>query len=142
MAQFTSPDFPNSIAEPFEVTSPSSGEYNCIAWALNDQSRFIWPLRQRGFYWPKSVRMEETLEAFSLLFAAKGYQVCMDGGFEAGFQKLALFEKDGLPTHAARQLPDGKWTSKIGAYIDVKHSLKAMEGGRYGIVALFFKKPF
>lgn len=84
--------------------------------------------------------MEETLEAFTQLFATKGYQVCVAGDLEAGFLKLALFEKDGLPTHAARQLADGKWTSKIGAHIDVKHSIQAMEGGRYGNVALFFKK--
>jgi hypothetical protein len=141
MTLFTAPDFPNSFAEPFEVTSPSSGEYNCIAWALNDQTRFIWPLRQRGFYWPRRLPVEETLEAFTKLFAAKKYQVCEDGSLEAGFQKLALFEKDGIPTHAARQLPDGNWTSKLGAHIDVRHSLGALDGGRYGNVALFFKKP-
>lgn len=141
MAQFTSTEFPHSFNEPFEITSPASGEYNCIAWALLDLTHFIWPLRQRGFYWPKGLPMKETRSAFVDLFAKHGYKICDNGNLEKGFLKLALFEKDGIPTHAARQLPYGKWTSKIGAHFDVSHSLKAMAGGRYGEVALFFKKP-
>lgn len=84
--------------------------------------------------------MEESLAAFTKLFAKHGYQVCGDGNPEEGYQKLALFAKDGVPTHAARQLSDGKWTSKIGGHVDVRHTLAAMEGGHYGDVALYFKK--
>jgi hypothetical protein len=139
MGTYTSSEFPNSFLEPFELTSPSSGEYNCIAWALKDLSRFIWPLRQRGFYWPKGVPMEESVDAFINLFARYGFQICENGSHEQGYEKLALFAKEGVPTHAARQLADGMWTSKLVGYVDVKHKLAAMEGGRYGDVILFFK---
>ena len=84
--------------------------------------------------------MEESIETFSKLFAKHGYQVCENGNLEDGFQKLALFAKDGVPTHAARQLPNGMWTSKIGGHVDVRHTLTAMEDGRYGEVVQFFKK--
>ncbi|MBK8565569.1 MAG: hypothetical protein IPN76_20040 [Saprospiraceae bacterium] len=93
MATFTSPEFPNSFHEPFEVTSPSSGKYNCIAWALNDQTRFIWPLRKRGFYCPKGLPMVETIEAFSKLFAKHGYQVCENGNLEDGYQNWPCLPK-------------------------------------------------
>jgi hypothetical protein len=81
------------------------------------------------------------LEAFIKLFQSVGYQICENGELETGFQKLALFEKDGKPTHAARQLADGNWTSKLGAHFDVKHTLTAINGGRYGDAILFFKRP-
>lgn len=134
------PDFPNSKAAPFEITSPASGEYNCIAWALEVSDGFYWPRRGREFRWLRFLPKEETLAAFQKLFEKVGYEVCEHGELEAGFKKVAVFEKNGSPTHAARQLPDGNWTSKLGTHEDVKHSLAAMSGGRYGDVALFLKK--
>jgi hypothetical protein len=132
--------FPNSREEPFEITSPASRQYNCIAWAMQDPTRFYWPIPESAFYWPSSVPRAETLEAFIQLFQSIGYELCEQGESEEGFQKVALFEKDNKPTHAARQLLDGRWTSKLGSHIDVSHSLSAMEGGFYGNVNFFLKR--
>ncbi|MEK7254873.1 MAG: hypothetical protein AAB316_09020 [Bacteroidota bacterium] len=33
---FSLQDFPNSSLELFETTSPATGRYNCIAWALEE----------------------------------------------------------------------------------------------------------
>ena len=42
---------------------------------------------------------------------------------KAGYLKIAIFEKDGYPTHACRQLPSQKWTSKMGwDGVDIEHN--------------------
>jgi hypothetical protein len=66
---------------------------------------------------------------------------------EAGFEKIAIYvDGDGVPTHAARQLSDGAWTSKLGEWEDIRHlTLEAMEddglGLGYGKVSLILKRP-
>ncbi len=72
------------------------------------------------------------MDGIAGLFQDKGYEVCENALLETGFQKVALFAKDGLPTHATRQLSDGFWTSKLGALEDVRHALFAISGGMYG----------
>jgi hypothetical protein len=55
---------------------------------------------------------------------------------------VALFASaDGNYTHAARQLPSGKWTSKLGTWEDIEHdSVEAVGGGAYGeLVARLFR---
>jgi hypothetical protein len=47
----------------------------------------------------------------------------------------------GIPTHAARQLTSGAWTSKLGNAADIEHELRALEGEIYGVVALILKRP-
>jgi hypothetical protein len=47
----------------------------------------------------------------------------------------------GVPTHAARLLPSGLWTSKLGEWEDIEHDLLALEGDVYGTVALLLKRP-
>ena len=60
---------------------------------------------------------------------------------EKGFQKIALYVKDGIPTHAARQLPTGKWTSKLGRDIDIEHDFpEVLNGADYGVASIFMKK--
>jgi hypothetical protein len=44
-------------------------------------------------------------------------------------------------THAARQLPTGKWTSKLGKAEDIEHdSPDDVAGGIYGEVVLFMRR--
>ena len=136
----TLPGFPNSQAEPLEITSPATGDYNCIAWALEQTDCNYWAHPDGFFNWLPGIPCEETPKAFILLFQSAGYEICETGNPEPGFQKVALFTKDGLPTHVARQLPDGAWTSKVGILEDVRHSLQAISGGMYGEVTVFLKR--
>ena len=106
--------------------------------------RWWWP--DEDSYWPAGVPREETLEAFAQAFAQLGYEVCPSAEAEADFEKIALFaDMGGHPTHAARQLPDGRWTSKCGRLDDIEHSSLEAIGGdgpyEYGAVALFLKRP-
>lgn len=60
---------------------------------------------------------------------------------EIGFEKIAIYGSDHGPTHASRQLADGKWTSKLGDADDIEHeTLEALEGAIYGSVVHIMKR--
>lgn len=86
--------------------------------------------------------LEESIEAFVRAFETRGYMVCDDASPETRFEKVAIYALRGDPTHAARQLSDGRWTSKLGIYgDDIEHeTLEALEGGTYGTVAVVMKR--
>jgi hypothetical protein len=55
--------------------------------------------------------------------------------------KVAIYADNfNKPTHAARQLDNGFWTSKLGQHFDVTHTIFSMENGVYGNVAFFMRK--
>ena len=86
--------------------------------------------------------MVESLDAFAQAFRSLGFVQCPDGSLEPGMEKIALFAKEnGRPTHAARQQPNGKWTSKLGAYVDIQHDLKGISGSEYGRPMVFLRRP-
>jgi hypothetical protein len=132
--------FPSLAQEGFVETSPASPAYNCIAWAASQTDVAWWPDPQGVGYWPEGVPRTETLEAFYLAFESIGYSRCGDGALETGMEKVALYALAGQPKHAARQLPDGRWTSKLGKFIDISHTLGGVEGAIYGQVVGYLKR--
>lgn len=133
--------FPRLEEEGFSEESPASPRYNCIAWAAEVTHQFWWP-RATPFFWPPGVPQTETVDAFFQAFETLGYLRCPDGLLEPGFSKIAFYAIDGRPTHAARQLPDGSWTSKLGRHIDIIHrTLTGLEGPAYGNVVGYMKRP-
>lgn len=120
------------------------GKYNCIAYAANDTENWWWPTPQPigGIYWPPEVPREATLEAFKMAFEQLGYEECLTGDLVAGKEKIAIYsDREGNPTHAARQLANGEWVSKLGTDIDIEHDSPDVvggdEGSGYGAVALY-----
>ncbi|MEG3858797.1 hypothetical protein QT974_06710 [Microcoleus sp. herbarium12] len=70
-----------------------------------------------------------------------GYEICKDDLLEVGYQKIAIYvDLNGIPTHAARQLVNGKWTSKLGWLEDMEHELDGLVGDRYGVVGQILKR--
>jgi len=133
-------EHPRLVGSGYELTSPENGLYNCIAWAANDNRKFWWPDPMFRRHWPiarRSVTRTCFIEAFEFI----GFAVCEGDVVESEFIKVALYELNGTPTHMARQLPNGKWTSKCGPLEDITHTLRDLETGIYGQVALFMKKP-
>lgn len=74
---------------------------------------------------------------------------CADGEHEPNVEKVAIYiDQFGIPTHVALQLPDGRWTSKLGDWDDITHQLEALTGNPlpdkgwpYGTVAQFLRRP-
>lgn len=142
MSLFSNPIFPNSNIHPFEVTSQYDVSYNCIAWAYEDPTQWYWPDKENHWYWPEIIPRKERIDCFIALFDSICYRKCKNGDKEKGFTKIAIFvDQTGVPTHAARQLPNGYWTSKLGKGIDVKHTIFGIDGGIYGSVAVYMKRP-
>ena len=98
-------------------------------------------------YWPPGVKREETIPAFVKAFATQGYVRCKNGNLEEGFEKIAIFavRVDGklVPEHAARQLSDGRWASKMGSDEDIEHiSVTDVSGPEYGKPVCFLRRPY
>jgi hypothetical protein len=140
--------FPNLRRGEYQVTSSESPDYNCIAHAAGKDDNWWWPDDEPA-YWPDGLPKEETLEAFILAYESEGYSKSdpPNSELEAGFEKVAIYVDDkGVPTHAARQLANGEWTSKLGSWEDIQHkTLDAVEdssglGLAYGKVAVIMKR--
>jgi hypothetical protein len=132
--------FPNLGKEDsgFERTSDPTPDYNCFAWAMGILDRRWEPLGYH--FWPPGVPRELTMEAFIRAFATLGYHPCSDAILQKKFERVAIFAKDGCPTHACYQLPSGLWTSKMGSNIDCSHNLHSIGGGLYGQVAAILRR--
>jgi hypothetical protein len=134
--------FPHLTSFNHSITSPVSPEYNCIAWAAGETDRWWWPLAGSFAYWPSNVPVQETLDAFIKAFGSIGFTPCGDANVEQGYEKIVLYvDENGKPTHAARQLPNGRWTSKLGKIQDIEHELDGLTGAVYGVVAQVLKRP-
>ena len=137
--------FPKLTDMSAEITSPATSRYNCIAWAVGENSRFWWPDQAHVGYWPPDAKREETKEAFMQAFRTLGFIVCKNGELKMGIEKIALFGTGAAgsekPTHAARQLECGKWTSKLGSSVDIIHAdVEDVSGPLYGKVICYMSR--
>jgi hypothetical protein len=128
--------FPALTASNCCITSPVDEDYNCIAWAAGISDQWWWPDAQGQKFWPLGVTRATTISSFVEAYGTLGFLICGDAEPQEGVEKIALFvDGQGAPTHAARQLADGKWTSKLGPNVDIAHELRALEGPAYGAVS-------
>lgn len=127
----------------YQVTSPSSRAYNCVAWSLDDSRRWWSPAPTGGYYWPPHLPVLPGVDAFTAPFRERGYAECDSANLEPGIEKVAIYgDASGEPTHVARQLSNGWWASKLGMAADIEHaSLQAIEGGLFGKALFFMARP-
>ncbi|HEX5726344.1 MAG TPA: hypothetical protein VFX98_12805 [Longimicrobiaceae bacterium] len=137
--------FPGLASSSFTVTSSRTRDYNCFAWAVYRTDVWISPVLydpiQDLYTWPAGAAREDTLEAWSAALAAFGFEPCATADLEPRFEKVAVYASAETPTHMARQLATGRWTSKLGKLEDVEHDLHALAGSGYGEVALILRRP-
>jgi hypothetical protein len=132
-------ELPNLTNQNCVITSPASRRYNCIAWAAQDTLRWWWPDPMGIGYWPQGINRVVTTESFLRAYGTLGFSLCFDGTLAAGIEKVAIYGKGPagteVPTHAALQLENGQWTSKIGPFEDISHETSALVNGPvYGAV--------
>jgi hypothetical protein len=134
--------FPNLAPENHRITSPHADTYNCVAWVRRDLDEWWEP----GFTWPADlpVREDADLPAYVELFRRWGYEECDKPDYESGYLKIALYDVDGEFFHVAKQLPDGRWSSKAGVLHDLVHrDLAAFEGSwalRYAQPSVYMRR--
>ncbi|HEY7766958.1 MAG TPA: hypothetical protein VIB55_02185 [Longimicrobium sp.] len=70
-----------------------------------------------------------------------GYAAEPNPAPEAGTEKIAIFAlPNGYPTHVARQVESGYWTSKLGTNVDIEHELHGLTGTRFGEVVMIMSR--
>ena len=121
-----------------------NGGYNCIAHAAGKDDKWWWPDGEPDSFWPIPLDRTDPESSWQFIqaFSQEGYSICENGDFEIGYEKVAFFlDSDGV-THAARMLPSGIWTSKLGKGEDIEHkTLQVIEGKQYGKAKFFLKRP-
>jgi hypothetical protein len=108
----------------YDPKSEEAVEYNCIAWALGETHRRWDPAP--GYYWPPDLPRDDRIETLVQVFKSFGYEVwdellAESVSLEEGVRKVVLYADGSEWTHAVRQLPSGRWTSKLGDYEDIEH---------------------
>jgi hypothetical protein len=141
---------PNLQGESFEITSPTSHQYNCAAWAAGEDWR-KWDPTAIGldgkimppYHWPEGVPVLPTTKALEEAYSTLGYTPCDDGDFVAGMQKLAIYgDGEGDWKHVARQTSDGDWTSKMGDAADIRHKdVETVESTTIGNIESYMCRP-
>lgn len=133
--------FPRLKAEGYSITSDPTATYNCIAWALGRTDAWWEPSENPRYYWPHNASQDDRVSSLVEVFQLTGFQECTDALLEEGYEKVAIYGEDDTFLHAARQQPDGKWTSKLGAYEDIEHpTLEALAGSEYGSVVRVLRR--
>jgi len=139
-------EFPFLDADRFTITSEATNRYNCIAWAARDVVNWWWPDEMDVGFWPARAPREVTIGAFVQVYETLGYKLCMDGSLQEDQEKIAIFgtgpEGSEMPSHAARQLESGEWTSKLGSNEDISHrGVDDLRGPLYGRVICYMARP-
>jgi len=148
---WVSADFENITSQDFDYKrdckSDPDDDYNCIAWAVGKTDNWWWPNPTAPYYWPNGLPKEpphvaETLANFIAAFQTEGFKRCWNGRYSGKYEKVAIFVNNkGRPTHAARLLTTGAWSSKLGPSEDIEHrTLECIQGRGYGRVAVFLKR--
>ncbi len=135
--------FPKLGVTDFKVKSDCDVQYNCIAHALDENDRFWDPIAPPPYYWPPGVPREPTLKSYIAACATKGYEPSNSLDAEDGYDKVVIYIDDnGVPLHAAKLLPNGRWTSKLGENWDIEHkTLHGLSGKKYGSPKQGLRRP-
>lgn len=132
---------PRLLDAGFEVASPRTEEYNCVAWAVGEDSRWWSPQEFGDYYWPDGAPRSESVDAYAVALESAGFEPCDSAEFEPGYEKVAIYATaGGRFMYAARQLKDGRWASKLGAVEDIIHALDGLEGADYGQVVRVLRR--
>lgn len=135
-------DWPGLSCTEYQVTSSHTPLYNCLAWAIEESDRWWSPLPEDDYYWPEGVPREVSITAFVKAYETLDFQVCKTADREENLEKIAIYATpDNKPQHVARQLPNGRWTSKLGRLEDIEHKLIGLEGKLYGSPHTFMSRP-
>jgi hypothetical protein len=133
--------FPNLTASDYVLKSASSSHYNCIGWVIGVKD--VWD-PDPNYRWARGVyRAASAKNVMLVLQKDGGFLSCEDASLEAGIEKVAIYGDGDRFVHVARQLEDGRWSSKIGMHEDIEHaSLDALTGpgDAYGTIVAFMKR--
>ena len=75
----------------YEITSPTTDDYNCISWALGETHRRWDPLGILPDHWPVGLARNDRVETIEAALRLEGFESCDADALEDGMEKVALF---------------------------------------------------
>lgn len=144
----------DKLSEPdskFQVTSPQTWVYNCIAFAMGSSEMWVASGHpNKGWYswWPTGIPRNSEPQSLIEAFQSVGFELCEDDLPEDGYDKVVLYRKFHNKlnrytwTHAARVVDVHELHSKIGASYDIHHrDGDIFENCSYGEEYAFMRRP-
>lgn len=140
------PFAPRATPDNSEARSPQTIDYNCLAFAAGETTRwwepYVIPPTQPGVFWPSEVRPDNGVDDWVAALATVGFMPCADGSLDPQLVKVAILGVGDTAEHATRQLANGRWVSKLGGLEDIEHDTpEAVGGADYGEVLRFLCRP-
>lgn len=129
----------------YRDTSEETIVYNCLAWALGISWTRYDPIPKcAGYYWFPGIPRKWDETTIRLVFEKHSYVIADNYDVEPGYEKVVFYsDANGKPQHFARQLQNGKWTSKLGDYNDIEHgALESLTGPLYGSPGIVLKRKY
>lgn len=134
-------DFPNMRTGNYRLTSDPVPDENCIAHACGARGEWWEPVT--GRFWPVGPPYcNYKVQSLVRVFERYGYVACDSAACEPEYERIAVYGREGMYTHAARQLiADGTWTSKLGPEDDINHATpEVLADGAYGEVVTIMRR--
>ncbi|WP_158080810.1 hypothetical protein [Pelomonas sp. KK5] len=133
------PDGTKNLAS-LSITSPIDWKYNCVAWAVGLNNTWLEPSPAGS--WPVA-HAGSSIDAYAVMFNHYGFVDAADGKKEKGLEKIVIYgDSAGNFLHVARQLENGKWTSKLGGESDITHATpQTLAGKIYGTPLKYMARP-
>lgn len=129
----------------WDLTSDPNSLYNCIGFAMgmNDVCvALVHPQKLFWCWWPPTAHPDLNPKSLIEAFEYFGFTVCPDGKIEPGYDKVALYEKDGNWQHAAIIEEENLYHSKMGVWWDIVHrGGDLFHDDSYGDIYAYMKRP-
>lgn len=124
----------------FHVNSPETFSYNCIAWAMGMNDRWVDHELIPWHWWPDGVQRNKSKQALQDAFIALGFEETTNPDYENGYDKVALYANLDGWTHAAKIVDSIRYHSKFGALNDAFHSGGNTLSIGYGCVYSYMRR--
>jgi hypothetical protein len=133
-------DFPALKSRDYEL-SEQDFNFNCLAYALGDQTNWWEPPRGSGRYWPAGFPADVTIQTAESIIRTHGFTAELDAAIEPDTDAIAIYGQGHEWTHFAKFV-QGVWSSKLGEGHDVvRFRLQDLEGSLYGRVVKVLSRP-
>ena len=141
--------FPNLATDPnFTINSPQTIGYNCIAWAMGFNGRWVQSVNTAGLtidlkyvWWPPEVPQSQKPDALIEAFKKLGFELYNSWEYDNRYDIAVLYANNGEWTHASRLIGTNLEHSKFGESWDAIHSSGVFHGSMYGDAYAIMRRP-
>jgi len=133
-------DFPLLVGKQYDL-SAENFNFNCLAFALGDESNWWEPPKGAGQYWPPGFPDDLTIPTVEAIIRCHGFTVEIGVDEIPEADAIAIYSVGDEWSHFAKFANDG-WRCKLGIGHDViGFDLHDLETAMYGKVVKILRRP-